>query len=161
MTRDENLATVLIPSYTLFMETGSECRDLCDSEDNLWEFETTQDAIDQLPANGDVCLRIFNVYYFGRLGADAVADVLFSEQSALTAMRSPYEHLENVLERNLDEYLDQLNEGKNPRMCFDGISETGVRMVFCVSWTGMFLQHILALSGDATKVKEIARQITI
>ncbi len=159
---EANPMTVSPHTYVLYMEAGSEWRSLSllDSNDDF-EFETTDEAIDFLPETGNVHLKVFNTYYFGRLGENPVADILFSEQSALRAMRNSGEDPDNELSRSLEHYLKQLHEKAEPRMLIDAITETGVRTIFCACWTGMFLEHVLLLSGGAVRVKEFAHKIAV
>jgi hypothetical protein len=120
------------------------------------------DALDTLQTNGQVRLWIENVYHFDPLanGLDS-SQIVFSEQSALKAMRrssiTPEHELPHIND-DLNEYGDEQDD---MRLILAGVSESGVKMVFGAQWDSMFLNNILFLSGEAVEVKELVRAVAV
>jgi hypothetical protein len=146
--------------YELWIELGSTVRNL-EYEQSFESFATTLEAINQLPDNERVVLRLFNTYYFDRLRVDEVdpAHCVFSEQPALRQMKGARNDREDELSRDLAQHWDIGQEEDG--LYIVGESASGVHMLLCIHWDGMFLEHILLLSGDAVKVKELAKAVAI
>jgi len=161
----QTAATEAVAHYTIVTEPRSRSVSLARWESaGEWStmtapcYPSIQEAISYLPDVGLLCLEIRNSYNFGLHGDYPVADILFSEQAALSMMRKDPE-------QEMSRYLNVGDHPEEPDeflcLILDGVSETGVKMVFFVHWDGLDLQQTVELTGEATEVKELASKLAV